>query len=313
MPSSKSRAEVRRILLAGPTAVGKTELSLRFAESRGLTVLSADSRQCYRGLDIGTAKVSKADRDRVPHRNIDILDPGEPDSAAAYARRAAAWEAESASPAFHVGGSTLHLQSVVWPLSELPASDPANQAEIAAVEEAEGPDGVIRRLRAVDPAYAAAMQGYNRQRAFRALDVWMQTGRPFSAFHQQDGFVVPDDVRIVVLTASKEELVRRIHARVDAMVRDGFLAEVESLLRGGVSPDAQCMQTVGYRELIAVAKGGMRLPDAVTAIRASTRQYAKRQLTWFRRWQGAVWIERDGLGEEALSERFETAILRPNP
>lgn len=313
MPSSKSRAEVRRILLAGPTAVGKTELSLRFAESRGLTVLSADSRQCYRGLDIGTAKVSKADRDRVPHRNIDILDPGEPDSAAAYARRAAAWEAESASPAFHVGGSTLHLQSVVWPLSELPASDPANQAEIAAVEEAEGPDGVIRRLRAVDPAYAAAMQGYNRQRAFRALDVWMQTGRPFSAFHQQDGFVVPDDVRIVVLTASKEELVRRIHARIDAMVRDGFLAEVESLLRGGVSPDAQCMQTVGYRELIAVAKGGMRLPDAVTAIRASTRQYAKRQLTWFRRWQGAVWIERDGLGEEALSERFETAILRPNP
>lgn len=313
MPSSRSRAEARRILLAGPTAVGKTELSLRFAESRGLSILSADSRQCYRGMDVGTAKVSPADRGRVPHRNIDILDPGEPDSAAAYARRSMGWESELGAPAFHVGGSTLHLQSVVWPLSELPEADAANLAEIAAVEECEGPEGILKRLRAVDPAYAAAMQGYNRQRAFRALDVWMRTGKPFSGFHQQEGFTVPEDVRIVVLTASKEELVRRIHARVDAMMREGFVEEVERLLKNGVPPDAQSMRTVGYRELIPVVKGEARLQDAITDIRTATRQYAKRQLTWFRRWQGAVWLERDALGDAALLKRFETAILRPNP
>lgn len=313
MPSSKSRAEVRRILLAGPTAVGKTELSLRFAESRGLTILSADSRQCYRGMDVGTAKVSTSDRERVPHRNIDILDPGEPDSAAAYARRSTAWEAELGAPAFHVGGSTLHLQSVVWPLNELPEADAANQAEIADVERREGPEGVLKRLRAVDPRYAAAMQGYNRQRAIRALDVWMRTGKPFSSFHRQDGFTVPGDVRIVVLTASKDELVRRIHARVDAMMREGFVEEVERLLKNGVPPEAQSMRTVGYRELIPVLQGAARLSDAVEAIRTATRQYAKRQLTWFRRWQGAVWLERDTVGDAVLLTRFETAILHANP
>jgi tRNA dimethylallyltransferase len=264
-------------------------------------------------MDIGTAKVSKADRDRVPHRNIDILDPGEPDSAAAYTRRSAVWESEADAPAFHVGGSTLHLQSVVWPLSGLPEADAANQSEITDLERRDGPDGVLKRLRAVDPAYAATLQGYNRQRAFRALDVWMQTGKPFSDFHQQDGFIVPDDVRIVVLTASNEERVRRIHARVDAMIREGLVDEVDRLLKSGVSPEAQSMRTVGYRELIPVLQGSARRDDAIEAIRTATRQYAKRQLTWFRRWQGAVWIERDGLGEEALLERFETAILRPNP
>lgn len=312
MRSSKSGTERGRILLAGPTAVGKTELSLAFAEKHGMTVISADSRQCYRGLDVGTGKVSAADRSRVPHRNIDILDLTESDSAAAFARRAKEWEAELPAPVFYAGGSTLHLQSVVWPLNDLPEGNAANLAEIASTEDAEGPGGILKRLRAVDPDYAARMQGYNRQRAFRALDVWMQTGRPFSSFHRQEDHSVPEGTVVVVLTASRELLQKRIRQRVDAMMQAGFLNEVERIMATGIDPKAQSLQSVGYRELIEVVQGRMRHSEAVEAIRLGTRQYAKRQLTWFRRWNGTVWIERDGLSEAELLSRFESAIHLAN-
>jgi tRNA dimethylallyltransferase len=307
MPSSKRATKWKRVLLAGPTAIGKTELSLRLAEEFGFSVISADSRQCYRGMDIGTGKVSVAERERVPHFNIDVLDPVEPDSAAAFVRRAKLWEAEL-DTAFYVGGSTLHLQGVVWPMDELPEADPLNLARLEAIEAAGGSLGILGLLVDADPDYARTMQGYNRQRAFRALDVWMQTGRPFSSFHRHDGYVVPDDTLILILTASTETLRKRIDRRVDAMMSAGFLDEVDALLASGLDPTLQSLHTVGYRELIEHRLGGMDLPNAIDAIKASTRRYAKRQLTWFRRWEGAVWIDRDPLSEDALFDTFAEAI-----
>lgn len=307
MPSSKPAIKWKRVLLAGPTATGKTELSLRLAEAFGFSVISADSRQCYRGMDIGTGKVSPADRARIPHYNLDVLDPVESDSAAAFVRRAKVWEEELETP-FYVGGSTLHLQGVVWPMDELPEADPVNQARLEAIEAAGGSMAILSFLVDADPAYASTMQGYNRQRAFRALDVWMQTGRPFSSFHRHDGYVVPEDTLILVISASAETLKKRIDRRVDAMMSAGFLAEVDQLLESGLDPALQSLQTVGYRELIEHRLGGMDLPNAIEAIKASTRRYAKRQLTWFRRWEGAVWFDRDSLSDEALIDTFSEAI-----
>jgi tRNA dimethylallyltransferase len=136
----------------------------------------------------------------------------------------------------------------------------------------------------------------------------MQTGRPFSSFHRHDGYVVPDDTLILVLSASTETLRKRIERRVDAMMSAGFLAEVDALLDSGLDPTLQSLHTVGYRELIEHRLGGMDLPNAVEAIKASTRRYAKRQLTWFRRWEGAVWIDRDPLTEDVLFDTFAEAI-----
>lgn len=312
MPSSKLATKWKRVLLAGPTSIGKTELSLRVAEEFGFTVISADSRQCYRGLDIGTGKVSVADRHRVPHLNIDVLDPHDSDSAAAFVRRAKVWETELDTP-FYVGGSTLHLQGVVWPMDELPEADPLNLARLEAIEDAGGSLGILSLLVDVDPTYASAMQGYNRQRAFRALDVWMQTGQPFSSFHRHDGYIVPDDTLLLVLSASAETLRRRIDRRVDAMMSAGFLAEVDALLDSGVDPTLQSLHTVGYRELIEHRLGGMELPNAVEAIKASTRRYAKRQLTWFRRWEGATWFDRDSISDADLFDTFAEAIHSIKP
>ncbi len=263
-------------------------------------------------MDIGTGKVSPADRARVPHVNIDVLDPVEPDSAAAFVRRAKIWE-ESLDTAFYVGGSTLHLQGVVWPMDELPEADPLNLARLEAIEAAGGSLGILGLLVDADPDYARTMQGYNRQRAFRALDVWMQTGRPFSSFHRHDGYVVPDDTLILILTASTETLRKRIDRRVDAMMDAGFMDEVDRLLDSGLDPALQSLQTVGYRELIEHRLGGMDLPNAVDAIKGSTRRYAKRQLTWFRRWEGAVWIDRDPLSQDALFDTFAEAIHSIKP
>ncbi len=312
MPSSKRVTKWKRVLLAGPTAIGKTELSLRLAEEFGFSVISADSRQCYRGLDIGTGKVSRADRQRVPHFNIDVLDPQESDSAAEFVRRAKVWESELETP-FYVGGSTLHIQGVIWPFAEMPVADSLNLARLEAIEAGGGPTEILKLLADADPDYARAMQGYNRQRAFRALDVWMQTGKPFSSFHQHDGYTVPDDTLLIVLSASRETIHRRIDERVETMIRNGLLAEVDALLASGLDHRLQSLSSVGYRELIAYRDGQCGYEEALRDIKSNTRRYAKRQLTWFRRWNGALWIDRDGLSPDSLFDRMSEAIHSIKP
>ncbi len=307
MPYSKSGTEYKRVLLTGPTAVGKTELSLRIAERFGFSIISADSRQCYRRMDIGTGKVSPFDRARIPHYNIDVLDIEDADSAAAFVKRAKVWESHVDCP-FYVGGSTLHIQGVIWPLDNMPTANLDHHTEIEALETSGGSQAVMEKLHQVDPVYAASMQGYNRQRAFRALDVWMQTGKPFSSFHQHAGYVVPDDTLLIVLTASKETLLKRIDARVTDMMDAGLLAEVDSILESGADVSLQSLHTVGYRELIEYRSGNITLEQAERDIRTNTWRYAKRQLTWFRRWSGAMWIHRDEHDETSLFDALSEAI-----
>ena len=204
-----------RIILLGPTASGKTELSLQIAEELGIPIISVDSRQCYKHLDIGTAKPSEKELQRVGHYNISNLELDEPDSVLAFSERAEAWEKKilnSSDHSFFVGGSTLHLQSLIRPIEDIPSANEENIAEIESQIDKEGIEPVYNKLKSVDPEYVKTMDGMNRQRIIRALDVWMQTGKPFSSFHSNEEFelfrcLIYDSCGIS-LTLSKKELVK---------------------------------------------------------------------------------------------------------
>jgi len=288
---------LRRIVIAGPTGIGKTSVSLKLAallknSHPGTAIISADSRQCYSHLDIGTGKVTSSEMTDVMHYNISLLSPNESDTAAAFAKRARTWEEDiHAANGFPVvvGGSTLHLQSLVWPLDDVPAACVYNQIQLSEQEKNQGPEFLMHWLGRVDPVYAKRMDGFNRHRVFRALDVFMQTGVPFSHFHSEQKLeVVPDDTLLFVLTCARETLVQRIESRVDTMIQQGLVDEVRQILDMGYDRNLQSLQTVGYKEIIEYLDGKLSLDEAIDRIKINTRQYSKRQATWFRRWKSAI-------------------------
>lgn len=289
---------IRRVVIAGPTGIGKTGLSLEIAQNRHYEIISADSRQCYKHLDIGTGKVTRAEMGDIAHYNVSVLDPPEPDTAAAFAKRAKNWEdgiiSQNKIPLV-VGGSTLHLQSLIWALDDIPGACVPNQIKLKELEKLHGMDHIFAMLQKVDPIYSTKMDGFNRNRTFRALDVYMQTGKPFSTFHAEQKLdVVPGDTLLIVLTCSREELVGRIESRVDQMLADGIVDETRSLLEMGYTGNEQALQTVGYREVIQYLRGEIDESRMISDIKMTTRRYAKRQATWFRRWKSANFIDVSG-------------------
>lgn len=294
-----------RIILLGPTASGKTELSLQVAEELGIPIISVDSRQCYKHLDIGTAKPSEKELQRVKHYNISNLELDEQDSVQAFSERAEVWEKEilkSSDHSFFVGGSTLHLQSLIRPIDETPSANKTNIAEIEAQIESDGIEVVYEKLNAVDPDYVKTMDGMNRQRIIRALDVWMQTGKPFSSFHSNEEFELPENTIVFGLHRNRQNLYDRINQRVDQMIEQGLVAETQKVLDMGYSKDLQPLNAVGYREIISVLNNEMDLETATRKIKTQTRRYAKRQLTWFRRWDFIEWLPADEKKPEELKE-----------
>ena len=294
-----------RIILLGPTASGKTELSLQVAEELGIPIISVDSRQCYKHLNIGTAKPSEKELQRVDHYNISNLELDEPDSVQAFSERAEAWEKEilsSSDHSFFVGGSTLHLQSLIRPIEDIPSANEENIAEIESQIDKEGIEPVYNKLNSVDPEYVKTMDGMNRQRIIRALDVWMQTGKPFSSFHSNQEFELPENTLVFGLQRDRRNLYDRINQRVDNMIEEGLVAETQKVLEMGYSKDLQPLNAVGYREIIAVLEGKMELDKAIEKIKTQTRRYAKRQLTWFRRWDFIEWLPADEKKPEELKE-----------
>lgn len=285
-----------RIILVGPTASGKTELALKLAESLGTSIISADSRQCFQMMDIGTAKPSAEDLARVPHFNISNLKLDEDDSAVKFNRRAKVWEQEILKTAKHVvfaGGSTLHLTGLIQPFHDIPQANEKNINQLNGQIEAEGIEPLFEKLKAVDPDYIQKMDGMNRQRIIRALDVWMQTGRPFSSFHQS-GDPKPDEKTIVFgLYHPREVLYGRINHRVNKMIAAGLEQEVQGILEAGYSRKLQALQTVGYRETIAHLGFLMTREEMIEKMKTNTRRYAKRQLSWFKRWEFIHWMNAD--------------------
>ncbi len=295
-----------RIILLGPTAAGKTELSLQLAEALHTSIISADSRQCYKHLDIGTAKPSSKDLERVSHYNISLLNLDEEDSAIKFQQRAGQREQEILEKSDHViyvGGSTLHLQCLIQPFNEMPASDEENVAKLELRIEQEGIESLYAMLREIDLKYIQKMDGMNRQRIIRALDVWMQTGKPFSSFHVQDEIQPNKNTLVFGLRWPREKLYARINQRVEAMMERGLVDEVKSILDVGNPQALQSLNTVGYKEIIKHLNGDWDLDKATEKIKTHTRRYAKRQITWFKRWDFIRWLEAEKLSTGEMMER----------
>lgn len=278
------------VAIVGPTASGKTALSLPAAKALGGEILCMDSMQVYRGMDIGTAKPTKAERSIVPHHLLDMLDPGDSFSVSQYAEAARACISQVRLPIL-VGGTGMYLQSLSQPMNYgTVAGDEEIRQKYHALADTQGPQAVHRELNKIDPPTAARLHPNDLRRVIRALEVYELTGVPFSQQKTPDEQDAPYDFRIYALDLPREALYGRVNRRVDEMMDAGLLSEVQRLLDGGLSPEAQSMQGLGYKELAPVILRRAPLSEAVDLIKLRTRHFAKRQLTWFRRDQRIRWL-----------------------
>jgi len=306
----------RRWMIAGPTASGKTTMAIELAKKTDSEIISVDSRQCYRRLDIGTAKPDKEELKKVKHHNISVLDLTENDTAVDFIERVKQVEQEIKSRGksiIYCGGSTLHLQSILRPLDDMPNANPDHIQKLNVEIESDGIEQLYERLQKVDPGYANKMDGMNRQRIIRALDVWMQTGKPFSSFHQNKKIIIPNDLEVYMLHHPRKKLHERISERTAQMMDKGLIDEVEGILSDGYSPELQSLNTVGYKEVIAYLKGDLSRQQMTEDIKTSTRRYAKRQITWFRKWEFAHLLEANKKNSvELANEVLEQVAAKPD-
>lgn len=294
-------------MIAGPTASGKSKLALQLAKHLGYEIYSTDSRQCYQGLPIGTASPTEEERAQITHYNIGILAPDAHESSAHFISRLQndfpSFQKEEGTclPLVFVGGSTLHNEALLFGLDEIP---PANKENLKALEEEHqkfGGEYLLNRLWEVDPVYAQRMDGFNRQRCFRALDVWMQSGKAFSSFHQRDQKT--PKIPVFVVELDRKELYQRINTRVEQMWEQGLVEEYQAILEAGYPKDAHALQSVGYREVEAYLSSEMSREEAIEKMQTQTRRYAKRQITWYKRWDFASRIGND---EQAFAKVLNT-------
>lgn len=290
--------KTRLVIIQGPTASGKSELAVRLAERFDGEVVNADSMQVYRRMDIGTAKPSREERERIPHHLIDIVEPDEPFSAADFCRHADAAIADihaRGKRILLVGGTGLYIKTLTRGLVDSPGGNEEIREELEEAVQREGLEALHRRLAAVDPASAARLHPNDRIRIVRALEVYLQTGRPLSQWQDAHRFA-EDRYACLTLAISVERalLYRRIGERVDRMIAGGLVEEVRGLLAAGFPPTLKSMGAIGYKEICAHLAGACTLAEAVELIKKNTRNYAKRQMTWFRKSPEIIWVEYPG-------------------
>jgi len=285
------------VVVLGPTAVGKSRVAVDLALRFGGEIIGGDSIQVYRGFDIGTDKPTSAERRGVPHHLIDTVDPTVQFTAADFVREAlAAAQDISARGRLPIvaGGTGLYLKALVDGLFPGPGRDPALRAALEAEARQKGLDVLFRRLGEIDPAYAAKIRGRDRVRIVRALEVHAATGRPISEhFLATASPVAGRRVVRIGLRLERAMLVRRIEDRVDRMFARGLVGEVRGLLEKGIPEDAPPFRALGYRHVLEHLRGGLGLDEAVALTKADTRQYAKRQMTWFRKMAEVAWFPPD--------------------
>jgi tRNA dimethylallyltransferase len=291
------------VAIVGPTASGKTDLSIRLACEMGGEIISMDSRQVYRGMDIGTAKATPDQRARAPHHALDLVEPDERFSAGRYARLAreliGTIAARGARPML-VGGTGFFLRALTHPIFREPSHDPARRESLGRFLQEMDDRNLHRWLASLDPETAARLASWGgRQRLMRALEMPLLTGYPLSWWHRHAPADDPPLRPLVfVLDPERERLMEAIDRRVSTMVDDGLLEEVEGLLQRGYDERSPGMNATGYIELIPFFRDQRTLEEALDLIRRNTRAYARRQVTWFRNQlpDGAVWVR----PEEAL-------------
>ena len=278
------------IVVAGPTAVGKTDLCVRLARQLNTVVVSADSRQLYRELTIGTAKPTVTELGGVPHYFIDSHSIANPISAGQYEREALALFEQlfkTLDTIILTGGTGLYINAVLNGLDDMPEGNPQLRIQLQQQFEAEGITQLQAHLLQLDPAYAALADLNNTQRVMRALEVCLTTGKPYSWFRQRAGIIRPFTARLIALQRPREELYSRTDKRMDQMLANGLVEEVRGLLPFRQTP---ALQTVGYKEVFPYLDGEYDYNAMVDLLKRNSRRYAKRQLTWFRHQNQFQWF-----------------------
>jgi tRNA dimethylallyltransferase len=282
------------IIIVGPTAVGKTAFAIALAKHFNTSIISADSRQCYKELSIGVAKPTTAELAAVKHYFIGTHSINEEVNAGVfekYALDAVATIFETNSVAVMVGGTGLYIKSFCEGIDDMPSIDPALRNSIITDYETNGLEWLQHQVAAKDPIYWESTQEKNNpQRLMRALEILLATGKSITHFQSAQKITRPFNILKIGLSMPREILNERIHNRVDAMMEEGLLQEVTSLLRNA---NRNALQTVGYQEMFAHLSGEITLEDAVALIKQHTRQYAKRQMTWFKKDNQIHWLELD--------------------
>ncbi|MBI4339369.1 MAG: tRNA (adenosine(37)-N6)-dimethylallyltransferase MiaA [Chloroflexi bacterium] len=303
--------KTRVVAIVGPTAVGKTALAVSLSRRFAVEVVSVDSRQVYRGMDIGTAKATPEERAQVQHHLIDVVEPTSNFSLALFLELAHAAIGDIAARGklpLLVGGTGQYLWALLegWRVPAVPP-DPAFRAEMESLARDQGHEALISRLAQVDPQALATLDLRNLRRVVRALEVHRATGIPRSQSRAKGQGAY--DALVISLTMPRAALYARIDARVDAMVASGWIEEVRRLLGQGITPEHPCMASVGYRELAAHIQGGASLEEAVRNIKASTHRYVRHQYAWFRLKEPRIhWLD---ASEPAKAAEEAAGLVQP--
>jgi len=283
------------IVICGPTASGKSALALALAETLPMEIISADSRQVYRYMDIGTAKPTGADRSSAPHHLIDVVDPDEDFTAADFCRlgrEAVGAIASRAALPVVVGGTGLYIRALTDGLLPAPGRDRDLRRRLLEREKSEGEGSLHRHLQEADPPLAQRLPPGDLVRIVRALEVFHLAGRRLSELQAEHAREKkPFRTLKIAIGPEREELYRKIDARVEEMLRRGLVGEVRSLLEKGYSPTLKALRTIGYQEVIQHLDGRLSLEEAVALIQRNTRRYAKRQFTWFKKDKSIIWVD----------------------
>lgn len=299
------------IVIGGPTACGKTGFSIKLAKEIGGEIISADSMQVYRYMDIGTAKVTPEEADGVPHYLIDEFDPDEEYNVMLFQQKAKAYMEEiwaKGKTPILVGGTGFYINALLYDNDFTETeNDTSYREECYKLAQEQGPEVLFERLKEVDPEYAEIMHANNVKRVTRALEYHYLTGQKFSEHNaEQKEKETPYDAAVIILNMDREKLYERIELRIDMMMQEGLLEEVKGLLDKGYTPDLVSMQGIGYKEFIPYFNGECTLEEAVTQLKTNTRRFAKRQLTWFRRQIEGLWVDlSQSSGEEAMADVLE--------
>ncbi len=305
----------RVIVITGPTATGKTALSVALAKRLGGEIVSADSMQIYRRMDIGTAKVSPREAEGVPHHMVDVAEPWESFSVSRWVDMAA----EACEDIFSrgkvpiiTGGTGLYIDSLLSgrDFAAAPDTDETLRQRLAQEYDSIGGEAFREKLREVDPRRAEKLHDADKKRLTRAMEVYLLTGETITSHDERSRTLPPryDSLRIALSYNDRDKLYERIDRRVDIMVEQGLFEEVESLLQSGLTDGSTAMQAIGYKEPAACFAGLLSREEAIEKIKQESRRYAKRQLTWLRRDTGLHWIYRDG-AEDSRSHTEEILKL----